>query len=142
MCSCVSSKSDLRMGPLNSSSIYSHPPVTTSSEGGGGSAARADRDASGEGCPWRGRVGSYFAHLEECGLEPVECRFFFFFFFFTLVTGPSRSLSFTPSDTRVYEPQIRARAGSARGSRFGRIWTRTGRRAGACRFFFFFITLE
>ena len=30
------------------------------------------------------------------------------FFFFTLVTGPRRSLS----DTRVYEPQIRARLGT------------------------------
>ena len=33
----------------------------------------------------------------------------FFFFFFTLVTGPRRSLSLKLSDTRVYEPQIRAR---------------------------------
>jgi len=33
-----------------------------------------------------------------------------FFFFFTLVTGPRRSLSVKLSDTRVYEPQIRARA--------------------------------
>ena len=32
-----------------------------------------------------------------------------FFFFFTLVTGPRRSLSLKLSDTRVYEPQIRAR---------------------------------
>ena len=31
------------------------------------------------------------------------------FFFFTLVTGPRRSLSLKMSDTRVYEPQIRAR---------------------------------
>ena len=31
------------------------------------------------------------------------------FFFFTLVTGPRRSLSLELSDTRVYEPQIRAR---------------------------------
>jgi len=31
------------------------------------------------------------------------------FFFFTLVTGPRRSLSMKLSDTRVYEPQIRAR---------------------------------
>ena len=30
------------------------------------------------------------------------------FFFFTLVTGPRRSLSLKLSDTRVYEPQIRA----------------------------------
>ena len=33
------------------------------------------------------------------------------FFFFTLVTGPTRSLSLKLSDTRVYEPQIRARLG-------------------------------
>ena len=33
-------------------------------------------------------------------------------FFFTLVTGPSRSLSLKLSDTRVYEPQIRARLGT------------------------------
>ena len=30
-------------------------------------------------------------------------------FFFTLVTGPRRSLSLNLSDTRVYEPQMRAR---------------------------------
>jgi hypothetical protein len=34
---------------------------------------------------------------------------FCFFFFFTPVAGPSRSLSLKLSDTRVYEPQIRAR---------------------------------
>jgi len=34
-----------------------------------------------------------------------------FFFFFTLVTGPGRSLSLRLSDTRDYEPQIRARLG-------------------------------
>jgi len=33
-------------------------------------------------------------------------------FVFTLVTGPRRSLSLTLSDTRVYEPQIRARLGT------------------------------
>jgi len=32
-------------------------------------------------------------------------------FFFTLVTGPRRSLSLKLSDTRVYEPQKRARLG-------------------------------
>ena len=35
-------------------------------------------------------------------------RLRYFFFFFTLVTGPRRSLSLKLSDTRVYEPQIRA----------------------------------
>ena len=34
------------------------------------------------------------------------------FFFFTLVTGPRRSLRLKLSDTRVYEPQIRARLGT------------------------------
>ena len=37
---------------------------------------------------------------------------FFFFFFVTLVTGPRRSLSLKLSDTRVYEPQIRALLGT------------------------------
>jgi len=32
--------------------------------------------------------------------------------FFTLVTGPRRSLSLKLSDTRVYEPQIRACLGT------------------------------
>ena len=44
-----------------------------------------------------------------------DLKFFFavvFFFFFTLVTGPIRSLSLKLSDTRVYEPQIRARLGT------------------------------
>ena len=36
----------------------------------------------------------------------------FSFFLFTLVTGPRRSLSLKLSDTRVYEPQIRARLGT------------------------------
>ena len=35
-----------------------------------------------------------------------------FFLFFTLVSGPRRSLSLKLSDTRVYEPQIRARLGT------------------------------
>ena len=34
------------------------------------------------------------------------------FFFFTLVTGPRRSLRLKLSDTKVYEPQIRARFGN------------------------------
>jgi len=33
-------------------------------------------------------------------------------FFFTLATGPRRSLRLKLSDTRVYEPQIRARLGT------------------------------
>jgi len=39
----------------------------------------------------------------------------FFFFFFTRVTGPRRSVSLKLSDTRVYEPQIRARLGTTAG---------------------------
>jgi len=35
-----------------------------------------------------------------------------FFFFFTLVTGPRRSVSLKLSDTRVCEPQMRARLGT------------------------------
>ena len=35
------------------------------------------------------------------------------FFFFTLVTGPRWSLRLKLSNTRVYEPQIRARLGTA-----------------------------
>ena len=40
---------------------------------------------------------------------PPALSNFFFFFFFTLGTGPRRSLSLALSDTRVSEPQIRAR---------------------------------
>ena len=36
----------------------------------------------------------------------------FFCFFFTLVAGPRRSLRLKLSDTRVYEPQLRARLGT------------------------------
>jgi len=39
----------------------------------------------------------------------LDSRYIFFFFFFTLVAGPRRSLSLGLSDTRVCEPQIRAR---------------------------------
>ena len=39
-------------------------------------------------------------------------EYLIFFFFFTLVTGPRRSLSLKLSDTRVYEPQKRARLGT------------------------------
>ena len=42
----------------------------------------------------------------ECGSLDVGNSFFFFF---TLVTGPRRSLSRKLCDTRVFEPQIRAR---------------------------------
>ena len=47
-------------------------------------------------------------------IAPIrEGHLLFFFFFFTLVTGPRRSLSLKLSDTRVYEPQIRALLGTA-----------------------------
>jgi len=42
----------------------------------------------------------------------VEDVFFFFFFFCTPVTGPRRSLILKLSDSRVCEPQIRARLGT------------------------------
>ena len=42
----------------------------------------------------------------------VDCCLFFLLF--TLVTGPRRSLRLKLSDTRVYEPQIRARLGTSR----------------------------
>ena len=45
---------------------------------------------------------------DETGLLKVRPPFLFF----TLVTGPRRSLSLKLSDTRVYEPQIRARLGT------------------------------
>ena len=42
----------------------------------------------------------------------IEIAFSVFFFICTLVTGPKRSLSLKLGDTRVYEPQIRARLGT------------------------------
>ena len=53
--------------------------------------------------PFRSLFGSRAAGV-TC-VEPAVERIFFF----TLVTGPRRSLNLKPSDTRVYEPQIRAR---------------------------------
>jgi len=47
-----------------------------------------------------------------CFCLPPQVLFFYFFFFFTLVTGPRRPLSRKLSDTRVYEPHIRARLGT------------------------------
>ena len=41
---------------------------------------------------------------------------YFFFFSFTLFSGPRRSLNLKLSDTRVYEPQIRARLGTGGGA--------------------------
>jgi len=45
-------------------------------------------------------------------VEVPSCLCFSFLFFFTLVTGPRRSLSLKPSDTGVYEPEIRTRLGT------------------------------
>ena len=52
---------------------------------------------------------SVFNDYLVVSLPGAVCQFFFFF---TLVTGPRRSLSLKLSDTRVYEPQIRARLGT------------------------------
>jgi len=61
-----------------------------------------------------------------------------FFFFFTLVTGPRRSLSLKLSDTRVYEPQLRASRKRTRSPTKSRAkWTLSRSSS-----FFFFITLE
>ena len=58
------------------------------------------------------RAGLLEADRSKLLLPGVGALFFFFFFFFTLVTGPRRSLSLKLSDTRVYEPQVRARLGT------------------------------
>ena len=56
-----------------------------------------------------GSFDSEFARQRPRGVGSSQN---FFFFFCTLVTGPRRSLSLKLSDTRVYEPQIRARLGT------------------------------
>ena len=60
-------------------------------------------------------AGSYLRLIDFCiGARAPDSptaplgEVFFFFFFFTLGTGPSRSLSLKLSDTRVYEPQLKA----------------------------------
>ena len=55
--------------------------------------------------PPHGRV-RLFQHNSACHVEND------IFFFFTLFTGPRRSLSLKLRDTRVYEPQMRARLGT------------------------------
>ena len=45
-------------------------------------------------------------------LDRRPCPGDLLFFFFTLVTGPIRSLILKLGDTRVYQPQIRARLGA------------------------------
>ena len=54
----------------------------------------------------RRTTGTWGAWSRKDATSSARC---FFFFFFTLVTGPRRSLSLKLSDTRVCEPQIRAR---------------------------------
>jgi len=61
------------------------------------------------------RASSCLAHKSPDHPPPPLSRYFFFFFF-TLVTGSRRSLSLTLSDTRVYEPQLRARRGTTAGA--------------------------
>ena len=51
-------------------------------------------------------------YLRGRGLEAVVVEPLLFFFFFTLFTGPRRSLSLKLSDTRDYEPPIRASLGT------------------------------
>jgi len=63
-------------------------------------------------------------HSLDSGQEPTPCTIFFFFFF-TLVTGSKRSLGLKLSDTRVYEPQIRAQLPISRSRTRRRIRTST-----------------
>ena len=51
------------------------------------------------------RVRTY---MREDYQRPIHSSLAATFFFFTLVTGPRRSLGLKLSDTRVYEPQMRA----------------------------------
>jgi len=84
---------------------------------GSGSHGPADplRLRGGIGPRGRGRGGGgsgedrWEAKAERDASSSSNAVSFFFFFFFTLGTGPRRSLSLKLSDTRVYEPQIRAR---------------------------------
>ena len=57
--------------------------------------------------------GSVHESMESNISPPRRVRFPTLFFCFTLVTGSRRSLSLKLSDTRVYEPQIRARLGTS-----------------------------
>ena len=50
--------------------------------------------------------------FDDPGLSESREKVHPFFFFFTLVTGARRSLNLKLSDTRVYEPQIRAHLGT------------------------------
>ena len=58
--------------------------------------------------------GVYHDGLEAHDAQHGALRLYFFFFFliFTLVASPRRPLSLKLSDTRVYEPQIRAHLGT------------------------------
>ena len=59
-------------------------------------------DRGGHGQERRPQVCAHHATVDH----PTQL-----FFFLTLATGPGRSLSLKLSDTRVYEPEIRARLG-------------------------------
>ena len=50
-----------------------------------------------------------FRHFSVQGIYDLVFRCFLLLFFSALVTGSRRSLSLELSNTRVYEPQIRAR---------------------------------
>ena len=65
-------------------------------------------------CTLHGSPESRKPKPESAGLERVLALTpsTLLLFFITLVAGPRRSLSLTLSDTRVYEPQIRARLGT------------------------------
>jgi len=65
-------------------------------------------------CPAQNRKALQKRHalLSDSIFRTISLSAMLLLFFFTLVTGPRRSLSLKLSDTRVYEPQIRARLGT------------------------------
>jgi len=69
------------------------------------------RSRKGPNPPVNASVGVWCWPSEEKGAERLWWHHGGFFFF-TLVAGPRRSLSLKLGDTRVYEPQIRARLGT------------------------------
>jgi len=70
-------------------------------------------------------LNARFASTERTPLQPSSQRCSFSLFFI-LVTGPRSSVSLKLSDTRVYEPQIRARLGTT--VLKPEIWSRRGPR--------------
>ena len=66
---------------------------------------------------WRGKEavavsGNKCSTQSKAGTPTRNLRLLLLLFLCTLGTGPRRSLSFKLSDTRVYDPQTRARLGS------------------------------